>query len=82
MQVVPRVGRPALMLTVNKQTLKKKEIILSQKSPKKGINCEYKIRIFVAHLMKNLIMKFQCNSAPRFQALNEKLQPLHFIKKI
>ena len=41
-QVVLRVGRPTLMLTVNKQTVMNKKIILSQKFPKKGINCEFK----------------------------------------
>ena len=58
-----------ILMNVNKQTVKKKEIILSQTSPKKRINCKYKIKMFVkivgilyiANVMKNVIMKFQSN---------------------
>ena len=31
------------MLTVNKQTVRNKEIIQNKKKPKKGVNCELKI---------------------------------------
>ena len=56
-------GRPALMTTINKQTVIK-EIILFSKPPKTWVNYELKIKKFtetggdtVAKVMRNLVMK-------------------------
>ena len=65
-QVVPRVGRPAVMLTVSKQTvMKKDETICNIKLNQHTSKCD---RI----VLKNVIMKFDSDSQKKINKKNNK----------
>ena len=86
-QVVPQVHRPAVMLTINKETLSKKKLF-QVKNPQKVSKLWIKNRIFVKlgvdnaeNVMKNVIMVFQFNPVTHLQDtyknFNQKLQSLN-----
>ena len=68
------VHHPALMLTINKQTVMSKEIIPSP-NPLNVSKFRNKIVVKVGkdtaeNVKKNVIMKFQCKSVTHFQDTN------------